>query len=164
MCIIIDTNALGDVFNAESKSHAEFEPVKDWIREGKGKIVYGGSKYTKELTRAYRYLKLFGEFEKENKVVRVDDEKVDTREKEIAKKKHSRKFNDAHIIAIVIESGCMLVCTKDLASIPFIEDEAFYPESCKKPEIYLGRRNKNLLVDCNIAPICKERTALLYSK
>jgi predicted nucleic acid-binding protein len=157
MCIIIDTNVLADVFEKGSKFHSEFEPVYDWINDGKGKIVLGGSKYANELDRTRKYLKILGEFERKNKIVRVNNEKVDAREKEIEKKKRHTDFNDAHLIAIVIESGCMLVCTKDSASVPFIKDKAFYPKSCKKPKIYSGKRNKNLLVDCNIAPICKEK-------
>jgi predicted nucleic acid-binding protein len=156
MCIIIDTNVFGDVFNKESKSHLEFEPVINWILYGKGKIVYGGAKYKNELRRAKKYLKILVEFEKMNKVVRVDDEKIDDREKEIKKTNRHRDFNDEHIIAIVIVSGCVLVCTKDSSAVPFIKDPSFYPKSCKKPKIYSGKRNKNLLADCNIAPICKE--------
>jgi len=97
------------------------------------------------------------EYAKMNKVVRVKDDEVDNWEKKIKTKKRQSKFNDEHIIAIVIASGCVLVCTKDSASIPFIKDRVFYPKSCKKPKIYSGIRNKNLLTDCNIAPICKKK-------
>lgn len=157
MCIIIDTNALGDVFNKESLFHHEFEPVKNWILHGKGKIVYGGSKYKNELKSAGKYLKLLVEFSKMNKVVRINDEKVDERENEIKKNNRHCNFNDEHLIAIVIGSGCMLICTKDSSAVPFIKDSLYYPKSCKRPKIYSGKRNKNLLTDCNIAPICKEK-------
>lgn len=157
MCIIIDTNVFGDVFNKESKSYLEFEPVINWISHGKGKIVYGGTKYKNELGCAKKYLKILVEFEKMNKVVRVDDEKVDAREREIKKEHRHGDFNDEHIIAIVIVSGCLLVCTKDSSALPFIKDPLFYPKHCKRPKIYSGKHNKKLLADCNIAPICKER-------
>ncbi|MDQ1350585.1 MAG: hypothetical protein QG657_887 [Acidobacteriota bacterium] len=161
MCIIIDTNVFGDVFNKESKSHLKFEPVINWILKGKGKIVYGGTKYKKELGTAKKYFKLLLEFEKMNKVVRVDDEKVDAREIEIKKENRRRNFNDEHIIAIVIVSGCVLVCTDDKKAMPFIKDPAFYPKHCKRPKIYSEKCNKNLLTDCNIAPICKEKKKAL---
>ncbi len=67
MCIIIDTNAFAPVFDRTSQNHAEFKPVLDWIVSGKGKIVYGGTKYKLELGKAYKYLKLFAEFKKINK-------------------------------------------------------------------------------------------------
>ncbi len=82
---------------------------------------------------------------------------IDTREKEIKEKNRHRDFNDEHIIAIVIVSGCMLICTKDEKAFRFIKDPSFYPKHCKRPKIYLTKRNKNLLADCNIAPICKEK-------
>ncbi len=51
MCIIIDVNALNEVFNTDSVNHLEFKPVRDWIIEGKGKVLYGGTKYRDELMR-----------------------------------------------------------------------------------------------------------------
>jgi len=157
MCIIIDTNALSAVFNPADRSHPEFEPVSNWILAGKGKIVYGGTKYTHELGKMGKYLPFFVELQKKNKLVRVDDVRVDGREKEIKKMKQHSGFNDEHLIAIVIESGCRLVCTEDKASLPFIKDPVFYPKNCKRPKIYSGKKqNKELLADCNIAPICKD--------
>jgi hypothetical protein len=52
MCIIIDADTLGLVFNPETKEHKKFKPVLEWINNGKGKIVYGGTKYEKELINA----------------------------------------------------------------------------------------------------------------
>ncbi len=47
MCIIIDANALPSVLKREP----ELCPVFNWINEGKGKIVYGGTKYKEELKK-----------------------------------------------------------------------------------------------------------------
>jgi hypothetical protein len=52
MCIIIDTNRFSSIFEEENSDHDEFKPILDWIIFGKGKIVYGGTKYKQELTRA----------------------------------------------------------------------------------------------------------------
>jgi predicted nucleic acid-binding protein len=157
MCIIIDTNVFGDL-KEDSAMYPEFEPVIDWIRNGKGtKFVFGGSKYNNELKRAFKYLQFFANFQRMNKIVRVDDKRVDEREREIKKKNRRSDFNDEHLVAIVIESGCRLVCTKDKTAAPFIKDRTLYPKPSKPPKIYSGKHNKNLLVDCNIAPICKDR-------
>jgi predicted nucleic acid-binding protein len=155
MCIIIDTNVFGDIFNKESKLHDRFEPVLNWILHGKGKIVYGGTKYIAELGKTPKYQKLFNELQKKRKTVKVADDMVDHREKEIKKIKQHSDFNDAHLIAIVIESGCRLVCTKDSRAVPFIKDRVFYPKFSKRPKIYWGKHNEDLLTDCNIAPICR---------
>lgn len=158
MCIIIDTNVLADVFNSESTLHMQFAPIVEWILKGKGKMVFGGSKYMTELKKAPRYLKLVVELGKINKTVKLDDLEVDKWEQEVKNRKRNehRDFNDEHIAAMVNASGCKLVCTKDLSAVSFIKDAIFYPSHRKRPRIYSGRRNKILLVDANIAPICKE--------
>lgn len=58
MCIVIDINTMAAVFNVNSEKHDEFKHVRAWIEKGHGVIVYGGSKFIKELTRASRYLSL----------------------------------------------------------------------------------------------------------
>lgn len=45
MAIIIDANCLARVFDKTNIEHDEFVPVFDWIVNGKGKLIYGGSKY-----------------------------------------------------------------------------------------------------------------------
>ena len=56
MCVIVDTNAVAAVFNANANNHDEFAPVLDWIISGKGKLVIGGTKYMSELARTKKYL------------------------------------------------------------------------------------------------------------
>jgi predicted nucleic acid-binding protein len=157
MCIIIDTNVFAHVFNKKSTFHIEFTPVQEWIIKGKGKIVYGGSKYKKELRLAVKYFKLFVELEKINKTVKLDDSEVDKREREVSKAKKHHDFNDEHLVAMVLASGCRLVCTKDSSAMPFIKDQIFYTGAAKRPRIYSGKKNKDLLNDSNIASICKNR-------
>ena len=68
MCIIIDANTLSLVFNPETKGHEEFKPVFKWIDKGKGKIVYGGTKYEEELIKAGK-LKLIRRYNDAGKAV-----------------------------------------------------------------------------------------------
>lgn len=58
MCIILDINILSSVFSQAAMKHREFEPVLKWITEGHGRVVYGGTKYKKELGKT-PYLKIF---------------------------------------------------------------------------------------------------------
>ena len=85
MCVIIDTNVFGDVFEKESKNHDDFEPICRWISEGFGRIVYGGSKYKSELNQATKYLKLFKHYNDARRIIKLSDEKVDEIEKMISK-------------------------------------------------------------------------------
>ena len=64
-------------------------------------------------------------------------------------------FNDPHIAAIIIESGCRLVCTNDLESIPFIKRREFYSGGKKIPLFYTSKRNAKLLSDQYIVGICR---------
>jgi predicted nucleic acid-binding protein len=121
MCIVIDANTFAHVFNSSSKNHHEFKPVLDWIVYGKGKIVYGGTLYKKELRNAPKYFKLFLELSKSSKVVEVDMILVDKKEQEVAKLVNHPNFDDPHLIAIIIVSGCKLICSHDSKAYSFLK-------------------------------------------
>ena len=109
MCIVCDVNTLPSIFSHDEN---DYSPVRDWIIRGKGKVVYGGTSYLKELSKMTKYnriLKLLGD---QNKIVVVDQSAVDRKEIEV-KSKVNNKCNDPHLIAILVESGCKLVCSND---------------------------------------------------
>jgi len=150
MCIVIDMNAMPSVFNPEVKDHPEFYPVKDWIYNGKGKMVYGGKTYSSQLAKLPRYMHLVVSLDRQRKVIKIDKTKVDQAEKVVLTAVRSYKCDDAHIIAIVGVSGCRLVCTKDDKSNVYIKDKRLYPKHTKTPKIYKGLRHAGLLNDRNI--------------
>ncbi len=160
MCIVIDMCALSPVFNEKDKNHSKFKPVFEWIIKGKGQIVYGGSTYKDELREANRYDRAYFKIlEKNGKLKLVDDAKVDIAEHKIQKiaKKNGIKFNDHHIVAIIVVSKCLLVCTTNVNHVKQIRDPEFYPRNIERPKIYSRKENKNLLVDKYIADICKPK-------
>lgn len=156
MCIIIDANSLSKVFCVQNKQHKPFKPVLDWIIQGRGKIVFGGTKYREELVNCYKFVRIMTEFDKAGKVVRICDEEVDKKEKQLITRFGSNQFNDFHIVAIVIVSGCRLVCSTDKDSHTFLKEKSFYPRGFKRPCIYLGHpSNVRLLCDKYIVDICR---------
>ena len=156
MCIVIDTNSFGSVFETTSKDHNEFESVYNWILYQNGKIVYGGSTYKKELEKTKKYVPIFRRLKDKRKAVELSDcKRVDEIEKELSKKVKDHKFNDPHIIAIVTISKCKIVCTKDKESEEFILNKELYPKGMKPPKIYKQKSNKNLLINNNIVDICR---------
>lgn len=161
MCIIVDTNALASVFKHKSSDHSDFAPVARWITDGKGALVYGGSKYISELRE---YLNLFNEFRKAQKAIRLNDGDVDLKQKWVSKQLKHRDFDDPHIVAILLESGCKLVCTKDVSAIPFLKHVKFFPKRADQPKIYSRRRHAPLLTDKYIAQICKPCKTLNLSQ
>lgn len=155
MCLIVDTNSFSPIFNPTDADHPDFKPILDWITSGKGKIIYGGSKYKQELAQARKYLKLFTEFKKINKIVEVSDEAVDTEQRELEGRVDHRDFDDPHLVAIAIVSRCKLICSKDERAHPFIKDKMLYPDKLKPPKIYSNQTHMHLLNDKNIVRICK---------
>jgi hypothetical protein len=154
MCIIIDINALAPVFKNANSQHNEFYPVYNWIYNGKGKIIFGGTKYISELSRT-KYLNLFVQFKNACKAISVNSLTVDNETDRVSELITDKKFNDQHLVGLLIVSRCLLICTLDKGFYPFLKDKRIFPPLYKKPKIYSGRRNIKLLIDDNIAEICK---------
>lgn len=148
MCVIVDTNTFGPVFDSTNEKHAEFKPVLDWVLHGKGKFVIGGSKYKGELKTARKYLKIFSILRLyKNKIVRLDDNTVDKVQKRIEDMESDPDFDDPHLPAMVIVSKCQVICSDDSRSIKFVTNPIFYPDNVKIPRYYTGCRNRDLLSD-----------------
>ena len=148
MCIIIDTNTFIPVFDSTCSKHDEFKPVLDWIINGKGKIIYGGTTYHKELLRAVKIRKIFSILKsKSNKVVVVDQMLVDNEERRIHNLIPDKDFDDPHLAAIVSVSKCQLICSDDTRSIKYVTRPDIYPKGISTPKYYTGNRNANLLSD-----------------
>lgn len=159
MCIVIDTCTFASVFNKNAVGHREFRPVLEWIVVGKGKIVYGGATYKKELSKAREYeIRFFAELRRSGKVVEVDNIQVDRAEKRIKKQNTNPNFNDPHLLAIIVISKCLLICTKEKKLNKYFKSSPFCPRGKLFPRTYHSMKNKDLLNDKYIADICKPAT------
>lgn len=150
MCIVVDLNSLPNVFCPDSKKHADFKPVHDWIIHGKGYAVYGGTKYKVELGKSYRYLKLFRQLKETRRAIEVRQDAVDARESELLSTTKGKGCDDQHIIAILCVSGCLLLCSEDKRSFKFVKNRCYYGKGRPKPRIYQSPKHKFLLCDENI--------------
>lgn len=155
MCIVIDTNCFSCVFSPENAHHKSFKPVLQWIVEGEGKIVYGGSKYRRELQSHTRVLRLFAHFSRMRKIVEVDAAKVDKWQAAVEKQIDPSKHNDPHLVAIVAISKCRVVCTQDKRSFSLLKEKKCYPKDVERPAIYSSEKNADLLTQKYIADICR---------
>ncbi|MDH1840491.1 hypothetical protein ACEUCT_07640 [Aeromonas caviae] len=157
MCLVIDMNTIPVIFNPQSEHHEKYKPVLDWIIHGKGKMVCGGTKYWDELQRIGKYIRFFNQLNKAGKVVKIDDGKVDEKMKELMILCTDPDFDDPHIAALLIVSGCKVICTEDERSYPYIRNKCWYPKGRNIPKIYKKTSFKiasKLLIDDNIAEIC----------
>lgn len=157
MCLIIDACCIHCVFNDSSTGHNNFKPILEWIINKEGKIIYGGTKYKNELKKAIgKYRRLFQLLESKGKIILLDDAKVDGTQKEIEALEINPDFDDPHLIAIIIESGCRIICTNDKRAIRFLKDTSLYPCSRMRPKIYSSKRNEPLIKDSrNMVAMCK---------
>jgi predicted nucleic acid-binding protein len=159
MPIIIDTNCFANVFTKTSVEHAEFEPVLEWIIYGKGMVVYGGTKYKEELKKSGKYLTIFRYLREVGKVILGSDENIDAYDESIKTKNIPKEFNDTHLTAIVIETKCRIICSKDTSSVKYVTDKQYFPKHCIPPVYYTSKRNSALLcdkyVDKSLKPLCK---------
>lgn len=154
MCLILDTNVFGAFFDPNNEKHHEFIPVFNWVVYGKGKLVYGGTKYKSEMKAAKKYIRFFASLQRAGKIVLVRDSDVDQREAELKRIEPSEDFDDPHLVAIVLASECKVICTNDKRALPYVKRKDFYKGKLKKPKIYQSTRNSSVLSDQNIASIC----------
>ena len=145
MCIVIDTNTLALVFNQNTVGHEEFEPVRKWVTTGPGHVVYGGTKYKEELSRAYRYLRMFRLLKDARRACEIDQNMVDVEHARLDQKTAGTGCNDQHIIAIFVVSACRLFCSHDTCADKYIRDKSLYPKKHPPPSIYRTSKHVHLL-------------------
>ncbi len=148
MCLVIDPGCIPKVFDPMNREHTRFIPVWKWINNGKGRMIYGGTKYLKELSHLSKYLPLIVELSRRGRLTIVSHRKVDQIGAEIEQKVNNPDLDDEHLIAIVIVSRCMVICTDDLRAIPYIKRKDLYSDyHVKRPKIYCKPQHSTLC--CN---------------
>ena len=156
MCIVVDANVIGSVMDKKAVNHLSFKPVLDWVINGKGKFVIGGTKYLKECRK---YLPIFTELARVKKTVTIDNNAVDTKAEWASKQIVDPDFDDQHLIGLLLESGCKLICSLDARAYPFFRHPIFFA-GVQRPKIYSRQGNNDLLTDANIADVCKPNDKL----
>ena len=156
MCLVIDTDCLANVFEEKAKNHRGFVPVLNWIRTGKGRMIYGGTKYNTELGRATKVLGIVAELSKQRRTIKLSNDEVDPIAKGLKEKFPNPDFNDEHLAALVIVSRCCVVCTNDNVAITYLKRNDMFPAGVSRPKIYRGHKShKDLCCDEYIVPICR---------
>ena len=144
MCIVVDINTLAPVFSEGCVRNPDFFAIKEWINAGKGFLVYGGTKYKKELGKK-RYLRLIRQMKDAGRAVPIRDDVVDSMEATLLTKTKGMKCDDQHIIALLGASWCPLLCSADLRSFDYIKDRSLFPSGMPQVRIYTSARNADLL-------------------
>jgi hypothetical protein len=153
MCVIVDTCVFHNVFKG---TDGEFVPIRKWLLYGKGKMVFGGSTYEKQLKQMPKYARIIAELSRAGKIVVVDRRAVDKKEKQVRLIEPNPDFDDPHLVAIVDESRCRVVCTLDARADRYLRQTRFY-SNCRRPKIYRQHSHEHLLCDANIVGACIRR-------
>ncbi|MCH9693879.1 MAG: hypothetical protein K0U72_05165 [Gammaproteobacteria bacterium] len=84
----------------------------------------------------------------------MDDDLIDAKEAEI-EKNFDLHSDDPHVIALVVESCCKVVCTKDGPLQQDFGDKFRQKFGVRKPSVYKRKEHASLLCKNNIVGICK---------
>jgi hypothetical protein len=155
MCLIIDTCTIPSVFNGSSQNHDRFIPVLEWITNGNGCMIYGGTKYKRELSKLPKFFKIISELAKRRKAIELPSAPIDSYAAKLKKKVPDKDFDDEHLIALVAKSDCRVVCTDDSRAHRYLKRADLYPKKIKPPKIYKSARHSKLCCDENVIKICK---------
>lgn len=158
MCLVIDANCFARVFDKSNKDHTRFAPVWKWINDGKGRMIYGGTKYANELRAASKFLPIVAELEKKGKTVRISNNLVDAIAAKLKATFDDASFNDEHLVALVIASRCRVVCTDDKIAISFLRrNDVFAGQAgAERPSVYRGHKSHaKLCCDRHLVAICR---------
>ena len=154
MCLVIDANCFRLVFTNKKTG---FTPVSDWIYKGKGRMIYGGTKYNRELVDG-GMLGLLKELSNLRKTVQISNSEVDAIAVKLKAKFPEPKFDDEHIVALVIASRCCVVCSNDQTAIAYLKrTDVFSDSGVKRPKIFRGRKtHTKMCCDAHIVDVCRK--------
>lgn len=143
--VVVDADSLSKVFDKGNKEHKEYEPLhKSIIEQKRSLVVYGGTKYADELKRARKFLRLFAELGKIGSASMLDAQAVDDEQQRIIGLANDPRFNDHHIIAIVVVGRCNIICSSDIKSHGHYKNSQYYPKHVR-PKIYNGLASSGIL-------------------
>lgn len=132
MCLILDTNKFSDYLNPNKQ---DMEPVRRWIREKNGKIVFAHTdQMEKELSKHRKMHTKFHEDRENGRVVLINAKKVEDKKVDLPE----LKSNDADIIALALEANVKILVSGD---IDLHEDF----KSIVRGRVYQNRTHKHLL-------------------
>ena len=150
MCIVADPPTLVPMFKVTDPEHLAFAPVRNWVVDGPGKFVIGGTKYKTELMAVASIIAFLKELEKRGKIIRKSDSDVDAEESAVKLIEPTKDFDDPHLVALVRLTGCKLICIRDPRSHRFLRAAKLYRATRDRPRLYTRAKNASLLTLPNI--------------
>jgi len=142
------------VFDPRHGEHAEFVPLLKWLYDHpRTSMVMGGRTYQVEMSHLPKYWDVLVELKRRRKLSMIDDDVVDAEEGRLKAAVSNTDFDDAHIVALVCASGCVIVASHDKRADPYLKDKSLYPKNQSPPSIYRLARHEDLLQDERIVSL-----------
>lgn len=110
MCVILDTNILGEAIGKNPK--AAGRGFVKWLMRNSNPLVYGGSKMIKELQKHGAFLELAEELDRSGNLRRLDDASVDIRALRFSSS-DLVVSDDPHILAVAELGDARLLYSND---------------------------------------------------
>jgi hypothetical protein len=155
MCIVLDVNVFPEFFDSKNPSYNSYNKLRKWIFKGNGKLIFGGTKYREEVGQVKTYISVLAALDRAGKIVQLDDAAVDRIQTEVRAIEKSTKFDDPHLVAIVLCSKCRVICTNDVRALPYLKDLRFFKRAADRPRIYSDDKNCRLINNRNIVCVCQ---------
>jgi len=100
-----------------------------------------------------KYFGYLTELRRLKRIAEIDDAAIDLKEVDVRTKVAKGDFDDAHVVAIFIVSGCRIFCSKDKHADKYLKMRSLYPKGQKRPKIYRGRKHIALLCTGNLVEL-----------
>ena len=143
------------VFERRNQEHHKFVPVLNWVTNGRGRMIYGGTKYNAELGKMIRILGIVVELARKGRTIRLPNRTVDPIAADLRKRFPDPNFDDEHIVALVMASRCCVVCTNDHCAMAYLRRADVIPS---RPKIFSGHRShRRLCCDKHIVGVCLDQ-------
>ena len=107
MCMILDNNTWGDFLNQKP----DMQPIHNWLKQKKGKLVYSNHKGFQELSN--KYYQSLEKYKEAGQADLIPSKKVEKAINEIKKEHDIKKSDDPHILGLAKVSKVTVLCTKD---------------------------------------------------
>lgn len=104
MCIILDANCHHEVINF----HESMKPVRDWLYNMGGKIVYSDTEEIRQETGG-KADQLMRELARAGKLKRIPPERVEAERRNL----FDLHSNDVHIVALALAAGVKVLVSHD---------------------------------------------------
>lgn len=121
-------------------------------------MIYGGTKYNTQLSRAKRVLGIVSELSKKRRTIQIPAATVDPIAAALKEKFPESAFDDEHLVALLIASRCGVVCTNDNPAISYLKRPDLFSDypGVQRPKIYRGHKSHiKLCCDRYVVEICR---------